>query len=188
VTRHTDVERRERALSVTSDTTVLAIDPGSTYSAFVVYRWGKVVMFGRETNADLLAWLAINRNRNRHNVIEWTAPRGMPASMELFETMWWAGRFAQLLSEPSAVSAGSGPELVLRLQRSAVKRYLCGTSAAKDTNVHAALIDRFGGAGGKEAAVGRKASPGPLYGIVRDVWAALAVAVTYADQPDLAAP
>jgi hypothetical protein len=29
-------------------------------------------------------------------------------------------------------------------------------------------------------AIGRKASPGPLYGISRDVWSALAIAVTYA--------
>lgn len=28
-------------------------------------------------------------------------------------------------------------------------------------------------------AIGRKASPGPLYGISRDVWSALAIAVTY---------
>jgi hypothetical protein len=29
------------------------------------------------------------------------------------------------------------------------------------------------------AFVGRKAAPGPLYGISRDVWSALAIAVTY---------
>jgi hypothetical protein len=28
-------------------------------------------------------------------------------------------------------------------------------------------------------AVGRKANPGPLYGISRDVWSAIAIAVTY---------
>ena len=39
-----------------------------------------------------------------------------------------------------------------------------------------ALIDRFGG---KDAAIGRKAAPGPLYGISRDMWSALAIAVTY---------
>jgi len=44
------------------------------------------------------------------------------------------------------------------------------------------LIDRYGGVGGKRAAIGLKASPGPLHGVSKDVWAALAVAVTYADQ------
>lgn len=47
--------------------------------------------------------------------------------------------------------------------------------AAKDANVRQALINRFGG---KDAAIGRKAAPGPLYGISRDMRSALAIAVT----------
>ena len=39
------------------------------------------------------------------------------------------------------------------------------------------LLDRFGGS----SAIGLKRSPGPLYGVSKDVWSALAVAVTYAD-------
>jgi hypothetical protein len=62
------------------------------------------------------------------------------------------------------------------LPRRVVKLALCGDSRAKDANIRQALIDRFGGS----AAVGRKAAPGPLYGIHRDVWSALAIAVTYA--------
>ena len=61
------------------------------------------------------------------------------------------------------------------LPRRAVKLALCGDSRARDANIRQALIDRFGGS----AAVGRKAAPGPLYGISRDVWSALAIAVTY---------
>ena len=61
------------------------------------------------------------------------------------------------------------------LPRRAVKLALCGDSRAKDANIRQALIDRFGGS----AAIGRKAAPGPLYGISRDVWSALAIAVTY---------
>ncbi len=64
------------------------------------------------------------------------------------------------------------------LPRRAVKLALCGDSRAKDANIRQALIDRFGGS----AAVGRKAAPGPLYGISRDVWSALAIAVTYSIQ------
>ena len=55
---------------------------------------------------------------------------------------------------------------------------LCGSARASDSNVRMALLDRFGGS----AAVGRKAAPGPLYGISRDVWSALAIAVTYTIQ------
>jgi len=62
------------------------------------------------------------------------------------------------------------------LPRRAVKLALCGDSRAKDANIRQALIDRFGGS----AAIGRKTAPGPLYGISRDVWSALAIAVTFA--------
>lgn len=161
---------------------ILAIDPGSSRSAWVRYdpATQTVEDSGIEPNDELL-----HRLRGGHLialgsgfllgvdtiVVEWTAPRGMPASAELFETLWWAGRFAE--------AARLVP--VERLQRAAVKRHLCGTTAAKDSNVRAALIDRFGGPGGKEAAIGRKAAPGPLYGVRADVWQALALAVAWAD-------
>lgn len=35
--------------------------------------------------------------------------------------------------------------------------------------------------GGKERAIGKKATPGKLYGVSADVWQALAVALTWAD-------
>ena len=161
----------EQAAIAEQDPHILAIDPGSELSAFVVYRFGRPILFDKVPNEELLGWLRINRHSGRIAVIEWTAPRGMPASAQLFETLWWAGRFAE-------ACRGSRVE---RLERAAVKRHLCGTTAAKDSNVIAALIDRYGGAGGKEAAVGRKAAPGPLYGVHYDVWQALALAVTWVD-------
>ena len=69
------------------------------------------------------------------------------------------------------------PSMVYRHE---VKLHLCGSARAKDANVRQALIDRFGP--GKELAIGRKAAPGPLYGMTGDCWAALGVAVTDADQ------
>lgn len=157
---------------------ILAIDPGSSQSAWIGLIDGQPGGHGIEPNGNLLCLLRDNvlvaqlgGTLGTTVAIEWTAPRGMPASAELFETLWWAGQFAE----------AARPAVVARVQRADVKRHLCGTTAAKDSNVHAALIDRFGGAGGKAAAVGLKASPGPLYGIVRDVWQALGVAVTYAD-------
>lgn len=159
---------------------LLAIDPGSSHSAWLVYNaaTGGIRSFAKSPNEQLLEQLRSGLSPDVETVvIEWTAPRGMPASAELFETLWWAGRFRE----------AARPLPALRLQRSAIKRHLCGTSAAKDSNVNPALIDRFGGIGGKAAAVGLKASPGPLYGIHRDVWQALAVAVVYGDAPELAA-
>jgi hypothetical protein len=98
-------------------------------------------------------------------VVEKVESYGMAVGAEVFDTVLWAGRFAE---------AAHRVPVVLLPQR-AVKLALCGDSRAKDANVRQALIDRFGGS----AAVGRKANPGPLYGISRDVWSALAIAVTY---------
>ena len=92
----------------------------------------------------------------------------MAVGAEVFDTVCWAGRFAE--------AAHRVP--VVMLPRRAVKLALCGDSRAKDANIRQALIDRFGGS----AAIGRKAAPGPLYGITRDVWSALAIAVTYTIQ------
>lgn len=157
---------------------ILAIDPGSEQSAWLVYNsaTGGIRSFAKSANDELLRQL---RNGVSSEVtaaaIEWTAPRGMPASAELFETLWWAGRFAE------AIESHRFPVAVHRVKRLDIKRHLCGTTAANDANVRAALIDRFGGVGGKAAAIGRKAAPGPLYGISADVWSALAVAVTFAE-------
>jgi hypothetical protein len=67
---------------------------------------------------------------------------------------------------------------VTLMVRRDVKMHICGQMKAKDSNIRAALIDRFGG---KERAIGRKASPGPLFGITADRWAALALAITWLD-------
>lgn len=158
-------------------TVILAIDPGSERSAWLLYstELPAVLAFAKEPNEEILEALRsgdldITRGVGLV-VIEWTAPRGMPASAQLFETLWWAGRFAE----------AAQPTQVERLERQHVKKHLLGRTNGTDTNIRAALIDRFGGIGGKAAAVGLKATPGPLYGISADVWAALGVAVTWAD-------
>lgn len=160
---------------------LLALDPGSAETGWALLEsTGVVVATGTDPNASVALWLAGGWltppacDVPDEVVVEWTAPRGMPASAQLFETMWWAGRFAQ------AVLGRGAPEPA-RLERAHVKRALCGTSAAKDANVRAALIDRYGGAGGKAAAIGRKATPGPLFGVSGDGWAALAVGVAWLD-------
>jgi hypothetical protein len=43
---------------------------------------------------------------------------------------------------------------------------------AKDANIRQALIDKIGPQGTKK-------DPGPTYGISKDVWSALAIAVTH---------
>ena len=92
----------------------------------------------------------------------------MAVGAEVLETVFWSGRFAEAVD----------PTPVQRLGRKAVKVALCGDARAKDPNVRQALIDRYGG---KERAIGTKAVPGPLHGVAKDVWAALAVGVAWLD-------
>lgn len=153
-------------------TWLLAIDPGPTESAWVDLRDGLPVAFAKEPNHDALA--RVRHASAERLAVEMIAGYGMPVGAETFETAVWSGRFIQAWCE------GLPEDTITRVYRKAVKLHLCGSTRAKDPNVRQALIDRYGP--GKPAAIGLKASPGPLYGVSGDVWAALAVAVTAADQ------
>jgi hypothetical protein len=156
---------------------VLAIDPGSESSAFVTLNGDRMVLraFGKLPNAELLEWLRAGPGQTPTEgqvVLEFMSPRGMPTSRQEMETLFVAGRIAEACH----------PSEVHRITRDDVKYHLTGRrSKVGDANVRAALIDRFGGLGGKAAAIGTKANPGPLYGVTADVWAALGVAITYLD-------
>lgn len=155
--------------------TILSIDPGPVRSAWMVFNDTVPEVFGMDSNEGLL-----HRLRTWHDdarltlvpfldavVIEKVEAMGMAVGAEVFETVWWSGQFAE----------AARWFRVDRVTRRQVKLHLCGNMRAKDPNIRQALIDRFGG----PDAIGKKASPGPLYGIAADVWSALAVAVTYAD-------
>ena len=146
-------------------TAILAIDPGPVRSAWVLYDpvEQRPVDFAIDDNADLAAILRLNPDCSPV-VIERIASYGMPVGAEVFETVFWSGRFAE----------AAGPAAVYRIPRKAIVTHLCGSARAKDSNVRAALLDRFGPQGTKKA-------PGVLYGVHKDVWAALALAVPWAD-------
>ncbi len=147
---------------------ILAIDPGTTRSAWLLLESeppGMPIAFGLEDNDVVL------RRLRRHDpsadvvVVEEVRSFMRRVGREVFETVRWAGRFEE----------AAHPTPVVLLGRKDVVVRLCGSAAANDADVRLALLDRFGGS----AAIGRKAAPGPLYGIHRDVWSALAIAVTY---------
>lgn len=148
-------------------TTIRAIDPGSEKSAWVELNGERVLAHGIYPNQEMLIWL--RHSPPTETVIEWMTPRGMPTSAQEFETVWWIGRFTEAIGEDHLV----------RLPRVKVKTHICGNPRANDSNIIAALIDRYGGVGGRLFAVGVKARPGPLYGVSRDVWQALALGLTY---------
>jgi hypothetical protein len=137
--------------------TILAIDPGTTHSAFVQYRAGEILDHGWVENAEMRQVL-IGREYDAV-AIEMIASYGMAVGASTFETCVWIGRFTEV--------ARVEPVLCYRKD---IKLFLCGTMRAKDANVRQALLDLVG-------PQGTKAKPGQTYGIKSHSWAALAVAV-----------
>jgi hypothetical protein len=148
--------------------TVLAIDPGTVESGYMLYSGGGVVESGVRPNHKILELIVDPTVHPEPDVlaIEMVSSYGMPVGREVFETVVWIGRFQQTWPWD--------PDTVLRVPRLKVKMHLCHSARAKDSHIWQALIDRFG-------PVGTKGNPGPLYGVKSHARAALALAVTVAD-------
>ena len=152
--------------------TIFAIDPGSEESAWVL--WDGKFILGKsiEDNESLLSKihnlmipvvpniLAIEEVRNTY---------GMPAGISLCKTIFWTGRFYEAWKSTIPNSQ------IILIPRIDVKMHLCKTARARDANVRQVLIDRFG-------KPGRKNNPGILYGVKKDMWQALALAVYVYDR------
>ena len=151
---------------ITFTGTVLAVDPGPEQSAYVMFDGRAVIEFAKVPNKELLWRCGLTYDSSIVLVVEQVAAMGMAVGAEVFETVFWSGRFAQQWRSTWD-----------RMKRHEVKMHLCGNTRAKDGNIRQALIDRFGP--GKQAAIGTKKNPGPLYGVSGDCWQALALAITY---------
>jgi len=153
---------------------VLAIDPGTYQSAWTVVGGGNTVtQFGKRTNEEVLDGLRMSLY-GWHTVdivvVEMMTSYGKPVGNEVFETIVWIGKFLE--------AACHTFDKVDRLTRREVKNYICrGHRKKNDSRVRSCLIERYG-EGGMDA-IGTKRNPGPLYGVVGDMWAALAVGITY---------
>jgi hypothetical protein len=147
-----------------TNVTLYAIDPGTEQSALVIHHEGRIT--GEIwTNDGLVALMGGDLLPPGRVVIEEIQSYGMAVGREVFQTVFWAGRFAQ---------ASEATHTWSLLGRRDVKLHLCGSARAKDANIRQALIDRYGG-----KAATKKG--GPLYGIRSHLWSALALAVTYQD-------
>lgn len=171
---------RQRSVE-TPATTILAVDPGNTESAWIAYdiAGGKPYEWAIEPNDVVLAKLG-SYPRPMALAIEMVASYGMAVGADVFETCVWIGRFMERW-----IITDTALHFPLLVYRREVKLHICNSMRANDSNVRQAIIDRYGP--GKEIAVGKKANPGPLYGIKADCWQALGVAITAAETKLLAA-
>lgn len=94
-------------------------------------------------------------------VIERIKSYGMTVADDIFETVFWSGRFFEVWALHRRY----------RIPRMDVKVHICHDSRARDSNIRQALIDRFGKPGIKK-------NPGVTYGLKKDMWQAFALAVT----------
>lgn len=152
--------------------TILALDPGNTQTGYVVLEMPefRLIKFGKTDNTSLLTLVA--NSDVLYDVdavaIEMVASYGMAVGREVFETCVWIGRFHQAADHPNT-------HYVYRKDE---KQILCGSLKAKDANIRQALIDRYAKHDLKNGK-GTKANPDVFHGVSKDVWAAIAVGVTY---------
>lgn len=157
---------------------LLAIDPGTTMSAYVIMRESDMfpVRYGKVENQELIAEIlrfAASNDGNSKIAIEMVASYGMPVGREVFETCVWIGRFFQ-----TAVNEGIRPSFVYRQSE---KLCICHSVKANDATIRQALVDRFA-PGVPNKGKGTKQNPGWFYGFAADTWSAYAVGVTFLEK------
>jgi len=185
---------------------IIAIDPGNEMSGYVIIDISKgfpgiPLHFGKVTERQLkwkirsfyLDCLNMGISGSRvHSAIEMVASYGMAVGQTVFDTCAVIGRLEQYITE-------KGVDIVSRLDDNlisnnnhrvyrkkvsaeginSVTMELCNTTRAKDTNIRQALLDLYPATGGgKTPQVGIKNKKGPLFGISKDMWSALAVGLT----------
>lgn len=154
---------------------LLAIDPGSSDSAYCLMEGYYPVHFGKIPNGALLQMIVQKEFADIDAAaIEMVASYGMAVGAEVFDTCVWIGRFEQAIVTASGVI----PEKVFRIEE---KMALCHDSKARDSNIRQALIDRFATKDRKNGK-GTKKDPDFFYGFSSDVWSSFAVGVTFLDK------
>ena len=151
---------------------VTGIDPGPKFTAYTVFCTDgsnhQIVSMGKVPNSEMMS---IIKNgvlvKNSVVFIEGMQAMGMPVGAETFETCYFIGKILEVLEQRDV-----DHRLIFRKE---VKLHHCGTNKAKDANIRAALIERFGG-------VGTKKEQGLLYGVKADIWSSTAIAVMGADR------
>ena len=151
---------------------VLAIDPGNVLSALCIVDADtlKPLLFGKFTNETVYNDIRrMQVSENDRAVIEMVESYGMAVGKEVFETVFWIGRFYEALQRRCPT---------FRIYRKEEKLHICHSFKAKDSNIRQALIDRFAQHDFKNGK-GTLKNKDFFYGFSKDVWAAYAVGLTF---------
>ena len=150
---------------------ILGCDPGTVQSALVWYDSEKELILDKQlvSNRDVVQHIKDQKFAPRVFAIEYIKSYGMSVGQTTFDTCIWCGIFDEAFRATMHENS-----FIVYVPRKAVCKNLCNNGNAKDPNISRALKDRLG-------EPGRKASPGKTYDIKKDLWSALAVAVTCSD-------
>lgn len=154
---------------------ILGLDPGTEKTGWVIYDTDNhsIASKGIDNNETILD-LVIRLYTYDEVAIEMVASYGMPVGKEVFETVFWIGRFFE-----RAEQFGKTAERYYK--KTDVNPAICFTSNVKDANIRRAILDMFPKkGGGSEPVIGTKKQPGVLYGFNSHMYPALAVALTHA--------
>jgi hypothetical protein len=161
--------------------TLLAIDPGTTESGFVVLDTDtkKVLKFGKINNEAMRVEIEVQgREQDACMTLEQIKSYGNAMGDTTIETCVWIGRFIERWPRSTYTL----------IPRKTICGVICHNAKAKDNNIRRAMLDKYLSftpaselGGGSEPAVGTKAKPGPLYGVSADVFSALALGWTWCE-------
>jgi len=158
---------------------ILAVDPGSAESAYVMLDESlNPIEFGKFSNENVKTEM---RRLLKHYytpdkpigvAIEMVASYGMSVGATVFDTCVWVGRFTEMAEQCGRIAQ--------YIYRKDEKMNLCHNMKAKDSNITQALVDRFA-PGQPNHGKGTKSNPGWFHGFSKDIWQAYAVGVTFYD-------
>lgn len=138
---------------------LLALDPGTAQSAWVLWNGWRILDFGLEPNEVVLKRFEEGFPAT-HFTYEMFASFGMAAGKSIFETCVWIGQFRHAWGTKNPVD---------KLYRKTIAAKLV-SPRARDSQIRAAVIALVG-------PPGKKKFQGPTYGFRKDLWQALAVAI-----------
>jgi hypothetical protein len=162
----TEAEEYQKNRKECGDRVIVALDPGTTETAYLVMRDGKIGgCFGLVPNIQILSLI---RLYGATVVCEEIRSYGMAVGKETFECCYWIGRFWGFCAYIGVP--------FYRVGRKEVVMHWCMSPRATDANVRRALIDWYGEPGTKK-------HPGPTHGITKHVWSALAIAGYWYQNP-----
>lgn len=152
---------------------IMAIDPGSTESAYVIWDGERIYERAKISNKEMLDRISLWDGFPYSVAIEQIKGYNMSVGDTIFETCFWSGRFYHEALRYNFI--------VERIPRKEIVAHLCGSAKGGDSHVIHALVERFA-PDQPNKGKGTKKDPGFFFGFSKDIWQAFAVAVTYYDK------